>query len=264
MPGRSTGLWWWIDRWRRSTAYTEMSLEQQGAYRNLLDEGWLRGGPIPPDENILAKACGDPRVWAQVREKVLAHFTRAPDGLRNETLDAVLGECQRRAAKQAQWRTRRGGNNHGNDHGNAAGNTRGNNPGSPDPDPDHVRTSIEQAAVVPTEGTETQHRCVSLPAILQFACEGHPDQWALTQTHLEQWASAYPTLDILDECRHAKAWVEAAADHRKTARGMTRFLVNWFNRSVNRRHASGGSAMAPVDAGTINASYVARRRKGLI
>ena len=53
-------LWWWIDRWRKSTAYMDMTLEEQGAYRNLIDEATLRGGPLPTDERILAKACGEP------------------------------------------------------------------------------------------------------------------------------------------------------------------------------------------------------------
>ena len=100
--------------------------------------------------------------------------------------------------------------------------------------------------------------------MLHFACDGKPPVWALTETHVAQWTTAYPTLDILDECRHAKAWMEAAADHRKTARGMPRFLVNWFNRSVDQRHASGESPVMPLTPGTINAAYLARRRKGLV
>jgi len=81
--------WWWIDRWRKSTAYTDMSLAEQGAYRNLLDELWLRDGAIPNDERILAKVCGDPFEWATVRDKVLARFTLTPEGWRNSTHDEV-------------------------------------------------------------------------------------------------------------------------------------------------------------------------------
>jgi uncharacterized protein YdaU (DUF1376 family) len=91
MP-RLTGLWWWIDRWRKSTAYTDLTLEEQGAYRNLLDEGALRGGPVPNDEHVLAKACGDPRRWKKVRPKVMQRFKLTPDGYRNDTLDEVLRE----------------------------------------------------------------------------------------------------------------------------------------------------------------------------
>src|SRR5688572_15204279 len=94
---RLTGLWWWIDRWRKSTAYTDMTLEQQGAYRNLLDEAALRGGAIPNSEETLAKACGDARKWRRVRDVVLARFTLDADGWRNSTMDEVIAESKRRA-----------------------------------------------------------------------------------------------------------------------------------------------------------------------
>lgn len=119
-------LWWWIDRWRKSTAYTDMTLEQQGAYRNLLDEANLRGGALPNDERILAKACGDARVWRRVRTAVLSRFELREDGLHNATLDAVIQESKRRAEKQQRYRNKRG---------NGTGNAGGNTSGSPDPDP---------------------------------------------------------------------------------------------------------------------------------
>lgn len=126
---RLTGLWWWIDRWRKSTAYMDMTLEEQGAYRNLLDEAALRGGPLPTDERVLAKASGDALRWPEVRDVVLARFRATADGWRNDTLYSVLAESRRRAKKQRSYR-RKGGNGAGNDAGN---NYR---PPDPDPDPD--------------------------------------------------------------------------------------------------------------------------------
>jgi uncharacterized protein YdaU (DUF1376 family) len=105
---RSTALWWWIDRWRKSTAYTDMTLEEQAAYRNLLDEAALRGGPLPNDDRILARACGDVRRWPRVRAVVMARFHLERDGWRNETLDEVIAESQRRAEKQRRYRERIG------------------------------------------------------------------------------------------------------------------------------------------------------------
>ena len=102
------GLMWWIDRWRKSTAYTDMTLEEQGAYRNLLDEATLRGGPLPNSERVLAKACGDATRWPDVRKVVLARFELTGDGYRNATLDRVLAESERRAGKQRDYRARQG------------------------------------------------------------------------------------------------------------------------------------------------------------
>jgi uncharacterized protein YdaU (DUF1376 family) len=116
-------MWWWIDRWRKSSAYAAMTLEEQGAYRNLLDEAHLRGGLLSSDERVLAKACGDAHRWRRVRAKVLAHFTQTPEGWRHETLDAVLHESQRLARNQRAYRRRRAG--HGPDNGTNNGGDNG-------------------------------------------------------------------------------------------------------------------------------------------
>lgn len=139
---RSNALWWWIDRWRKSTAFTDMTLEQQGAYRNLLDEATLRGGALPNDERILAKASGDAIAWRRVRDVVMSRFELREDGWHNATLDEVIHQSKRRREKQARYRSGKVGNDTGNgrrnESGNGAGNAppqkAGNKPGYPDPD----------------------------------------------------------------------------------------------------------------------------------
>ena len=103
---RLLGLYWHIDRWRKSTAYTDMTLEQQAGYRNLLDEAWLRGGVLPLDDRILAKACGDARRWTAIKKTVLARFHKRRDGWHNETLDEVLAQSTRRVVNQRNYRER--------------------------------------------------------------------------------------------------------------------------------------------------------------
>jgi len=135
-------LWWWIDRWRKSTAYTDMTLEEQAAYRNLLDEIALRDGVIPDDERTLARASGDATRWPRVREKVLRWLQRCEGGWTNETALEVIRQGQRRADKQQRYRSRRrngpgnaGGNAGGNGEGDAGGNNAGNQAGYPSPSP---------------------------------------------------------------------------------------------------------------------------------
>lgn len=67
------------------------------------------------------------------------------------------------------------------------------------------------------------------PPVLMFPCNGEPSEWALTESAIREWSSLYPGVDITGECRRALAWVQA--NHRKTARGMPRFLVSWLNHS---------------------------------
>lgn len=116
---------WWIDRWRKSSAFMDMTLAEQGAYRNLLDEAHLRGGVLPLSERVLAKACGDATAWPDVRDAVLAHFTKRPDGYHNATLQAVLDQSERRATNQRNYRRRQANNEAGNKRGNGSGNAHG-------------------------------------------------------------------------------------------------------------------------------------------
>lgn len=141
---RLLALYWWIDRWRKSSAFMDMTLEEQGAYRNLLDEAHLRGGPLPNDERILAKACGDATAWPRVRVSVMARFELQLDGWHNLTLDKILSESVRRAVNQANYRTRKN-NGHSNEAGNGSNNKRHNKPASPSPSPSPSLVSVSGA-----------------------------------------------------------------------------------------------------------------------
>ncbi len=83
--------------------------------------------------------------------------------------------------------------------------------------------------------------------IITFPCDGKQRQWALTASQVASWQIAYPSLDVLGECRKALAWVEASPERKKTAKGMTRFLVGWLGRAQDspRRpvtpHANGAA-----------------------
>lgn len=101
---RLTGLWWWIDRWRKSSAFLNMTLEEQGAYRNLLDAAALQGGALPNDDRILANASGDAIAWRRLKQTVMARFRLIDGAWRNETLDEVLAESVSRAERQKRYR----------------------------------------------------------------------------------------------------------------------------------------------------------------
>ena len=119
--------WWWIDRWRQSTAYTDMTAEEQGLYRNLLDEVWLREDCIiPDDERIISRVSGDPEAWKRCGAKVLRWMKKVPGGWTHATALEVIGQSLRRAEKQKRYRERIG---------NADGNGSDNKSGSPSPSP---------------------------------------------------------------------------------------------------------------------------------
>lgn len=78
--------------------------------------------------------------------------------------------------------------------------------------------------------------------ILTFPTDGTPPEWPLTEQQVADWSTLYPSIDVLAECRKARAWIDADPKRRKTAGGMRRFLVNWLNNATNRPHAVSGHA----------------------
>ena len=100
------GLYWYIDRWRSSSAFSDLDLECQGAYRNLLDEAFLRGGGIPNDPAVLAKACGDAKRWPKLQSRVMKRFQLVDNEWHNDTLDYTVHQATRRAANQANYRAK--------------------------------------------------------------------------------------------------------------------------------------------------------------
>lgn len=92
----------------------------------------------------------------------------------------------------------------------------------------------------------------SAPAFLAFPVVGIGNgRWLLTESQVEKWCALYPGLDVRQEARKALAWVEANQGRRKTARGMSAFLVSWLGRAVDSgrgTHQRGVEPSAPVSA----------------
>lgn len=79
------------------------------------------------------------------------------------------------------------------------------------------------------------------PPILVFPCRGVPNSWILDQGNIDRWQEQFPNLDIIAQCRHALAWIEA--NNPKTAGGMPKFLVRWFSKSNDRQPGNRNSQM---------------------
>lgn len=100
------------------------------------------------------------------------------------------------------------------------------NPTQPNPDPTQTEsTNVDSCGETKAAATEP---------LLTFPCDGPRREWHLTPPIVEDLHQAFPSLDILAECRKALAWVKASPQRRKTANGMRRFLVGWMGRNQDR------------------------------
>ena len=76
---------------------------------------------------------------------------------------------------------------------------------------------------------------------------------------LAQWASAYPAVNVEQELRKMRAWLDANPKNRKTKSGIKRFVNAWLTKAQDRGGASPLSAGRPqseVRARSVNADLV--------
>jgi hypothetical protein len=81
------------------------------------------------------------------------------------------------------------------------------------------------------------------PVVLEFPVahrKGHAETWPLRDDYVAELATAFPALNVPEQCRKALAWVRANPSRKKTARGMRAFLFSWMDRS--RPHGTNGAA----------------------
>lgn len=136
-----------------------MTAEEQGLYRNLLDEVWLRDDHvIPDDRRILARVSGDPEAWARSGDKVLLWMKRVKGGWTHSTALEVIGQSVRRAENQRRYRLRRD-----NAAGNTTDNGADNKPDSPSPSPS---LSVEMRNQYVGRPDSTADEPAVLPAVL--------------------------------------------------------------------------------------------------
>jgi hypothetical protein len=90
-----------------------------------------------------------------------------------------------------------------------------------------------------TEQDRTEVRPETAPAVivtavLTFPTDGNPREWDLTEAKVKEFREAFPSLDVVAECRKALAWVQANPTKRKTPRGMPGCLFRWWSRVQDR------------------------------
>ncbi len=56
----------------------------------------------------------------------------------------------------------------------------------------------------------------------------------ISQTKVKEWSGLYPAVDIMQELRKMKGWLDTNPAKRKTKRGILRFVNNWLAREQDK------------------------------
>lgn len=56
----------------------------------------------------------------------------------------------------------------------------------------------------------------------------------ILQCSIDEWSSLYPAVDVLQELRKMKGWLNSNPSKRKTKKGINRFITNWLGREQDK------------------------------
>lgn len=240
---------WWVDRWRKSTAFMDMTLEEQGAYRNLIDEVYLRPSGVIPEHSI-ARCSGDPVAWPRIAARVLQWMTKVDGGWTNETglelkekVETLVDHQRAAGLKSAAARRERHGSARppnrrtGSATGSVTGSPNRSRTPDPDPDPDPNPESGQKArktspsasrrsAAPPQDAQDVViwlHCSGKQPAKANAHCaplrpsdDGSGSQYGVRRAEFDELARAYPGVDVRARLENLRTWLRDTPQKRRT------------------------------------------------
>lgn len=214
-----------------------MSLEAQGAYRNLLDAAWENGGKLPNVRGVLWRyaLAQDAQDFERVASDALAMFTESACGqfLINETLLEEWRDSEARMEQISEVRSAAG--KIGNEKrwkGKIANRSQAVAKGS------QANTNQSQAVAQDrTEQEKTLHKikdssaeASSAPSAICLPLNTGTEFQVFAEA-VTEWQSLYPGVDVLQELRKMRGWLLANQQRRKTDRGIRKFINAWLSRA---------------------------------
>lgn len=81
-------------------------------------------------------------------------------------------------------------------------------------------------------------------------------EYPLYQNDIDEWAEYYPAVDIMQECRAMKAWLNSNPQKRKTKKGIKKFINSWLGRKQDKGGTPGYIKPKPIQDKVSEKYYV--------
>lgn len=85
---------------------------------------------------------------------------------------------------------------------------------------------------MPGASAEASEPAIGFIPTNKYNTEG--EQYPVTQSQVDDWQAVYPAVNVLQEVKKAKAWLQANPAKAKTYRGMAKFLNGWMSRQQDK------------------------------
>ena len=213
-----------VGDYQRDTAH--LSLAEHGAYTLMLDLYYGAENALPSDRKVLYRMMrADGRIERQAIDAVIDEFwIEADDGLRNPKADRMIADAGVRSEKASKsahgmWKKRREADAFASDFDANAKRTHKKRIPKRICETDASHSQTPDSTIIITSANAAQHDDdddgdLTILGDFKMAAE---------------WKAAFPALDVEQQLRSMKAWLDANPSHRPA--NIKRFIVNWLTRN---------------------------------
>lgn len=92
-------------------------------------------------------------------------------------------------------------------------------------------SEIESESEIEKENNSTE--LPSAPSVLTMTLNDG-SEYPITQADADEWQTAFPNVDVMQQLMAMKLWCKDNPKKRKTKNGIRRFVTNWLDREQNR------------------------------
>lgn len=111
---------------------------------------------------------------------------------------------------------------------------------------DRDRSKEKEEYILPeakkASGRKPKEIIPSEPAVISLILNDK-SQFPVTETDIRNWQELYPAVNILQELRNMKGWLDSNPAKRKTKAGIRRFINGWLSREQDKYHPD---AVVPI------------------
>lgn len=110
-------------------------------------------------------------------------------------------------------------------------------------------TDREDTSILPeakkASGRKTEKNEPSEPVVITLTLNDK-SQFPVTETDMRNWQELYPAVNILQELRNMKGWLDSNPSKRKTKAGIRRFINGWLSREQDKYHPETVATVHPI------------------
>lgn len=83
--------------------------------------------------------------------------------------------------------------------------------------------------------------------------------YSVSVEQCQEWAGLYPAVDVIQQLRNMRGWLDANPAKRKTKRGINAFIVRWLAKEQDKGGTAVGRAMGPISKGAARMQHGVQR-----